>query len=80
VNWIRLGVFIWGTVTIVLSALALGMVLLGAHFMTRDAKFAEDAPLFVVTTYTALKDNGSLIAGVLGFSALAWAYFFQANK
>jgi hypothetical protein len=25
------------------------------------------------------KENGSLIAGILGFSGLAWAHFFKAS-
>jgi hypothetical protein len=30
--------------------------------------------------YEALKSNGSLVAGILGFSALAWAHFFAVNN
>jgi|HubBroStandDraft_6_1064221.scaffolds.fasta_scaffold2310052_1 hypothetical protein len=78
-TWTQIGVFLWGTVTIALSVFCVSIITFAAFYINGDGKLVG-APPFVTGAYFVLKDNGSLVAGILGFSALAWAYFFQALK
>jgi hypothetical protein len=71
--------FIWGSITTVLAALCLAVIIAAGFYINSDGKL-NGAPQFISGAYYVLKDNGSLVAGILGFSALAWAYFFQALK
>ena len=75
------GIWIWGAVTVALSLVTLGILVSAASYMNMDGKgFADGTPHFIAGTYFVLKDCGSLVGGILGFSALAWAHFFQATK
>jgi hypothetical protein len=80
-NLIGAGVWVWGTVTVVLAVAALIVVIWSAFYIVRSDdkyKFSGDAPARLIGMFYALKDNGSLVAGILGFSGLAWSYFFKA--
>jgi hypothetical protein len=82
---IELGVYIWGGLTIILALFCLGIVFAGGIFhVSAEAQHLKDAiptePCFLLRMYLVLKDNGSLVAGILGFSGLAWAHFFAVNN
>jgi hypothetical protein len=63
---IELGVWIWEGATSILAFVCLFIVFLHG--------FSSNEP------FNALKDTGTLVAGILGFSGLAWAHFFAANN
>ncbi len=73
-------VWIWGTATIGLALGSLLLVFIAGFKLGPDGKFPSDTR-FPAGMYHALKDNGPLVAGILGFSALAWSVLFNAvNK
>lgn len=79
----QLGTYVWGTITCVLALGSISLVVLAGVNMVPDGtgyKFSADAPHWLPGIYTAVKDNGSLMAGILAFSGLAWAGFFKAQK
>lgn len=84
---IKIGIWIWGTMTVLLALSALIVVVWAGLWI--DIKPGGDPKLYTFKLGTpealggiffALKENGSLVAGILGFSDLAWAQFFQAEK
>ena len=81
---IYVGVWIWGFVTILLAFGCLGVVIWAGFRLTGETKdgpvFADAASPVLKGMYLALERNGSLMAGILGFSGLAWAHFFQVNN
>jgi hypothetical protein len=79
-NQISVGVWIWGAATTILAAASLAFVVASAFYVMPGGRFRPNAPSFMPRMYTALKDNGSLVAGILGFSVLAWAHFFAVNN
>jgi uncharacterized protein YodC (DUF2158 family) len=62
----ELGVYIWGGATSILAFVCLLIVFL--HGISSNDPFS------------ALKDTGTLVAGILGFSGLAWAHFYAASN
>jgi hypothetical protein len=74
------GVIVWGTITVVLATAALIFVTAAGCYLNGDGHFSANAPALMPGMYVAPKDNGSLVAGALGFSGLAWAYFFSAHN
>jgi len=74
------GVWIWGCITILLAILAVSFLLYAGTFIDRNGNFLPETPQPVAGIFYALKACGSLVGGVLGFSALAWAHFFQAAR
>ncbi len=74
------GMWIWGGVTTAISTWILFILALAASYMcAKGDGFIDGTPHFVAGTYYVLKDCGTLVGGVLGFSGLAWAHFFQAK-
>jgi hypothetical protein len=82
-DFVRFGVWAWGTITVVLAILALAVVVFGALSLPAPeaCKFAEMGPFntTLAKLFYALKENGSLVAGILGFSGLAWSNFFKTH-
>lgn len=37
-------------------------------------------PFGLLGLYVAMKESGSLVAGILGFSGLAWSHFYKGSK
>jgi len=80
---IEAGVWAWGTITTILAFCCLFVVFLAGFYLDGEGKFTKNVPMyisFIPGMYEALKNNGSLVAGILGFSALAWAHFFAVNN
>ena len=82
-GFVRFGVWAWGLVTVVLAVLALLIVIAGGLSLPAPeaCKFGELGPFQSVLArlFYALKENGSLVAGILGFSGLAWSNFFRTH-
>jgi hypothetical protein len=82
----RIGIWIWGGITVALAAaVVVVLVWAGAHLVESTkpplvSQFDHDTPRWVSGLFFAFKDNGSLLAGVLGFSGLAWAHFFNKSE
>jgi uncharacterized protein YodC (DUF2158 family) len=66
---IALGVWIWGGFTTILAIGCLVVVFLQGFSVG-----------FVKEMFESLKETGTLVAGILGFSGLAWAHFFAVNN
>ena len=77
-NLIGFGVWAWGLMTAVLAAGALALVVAAGCYLGIQDRFAPDCPKWLAGIYFALKENGTLVAGILGFSGLAWSHFFVA--
>jgi enoyl reductase-like protein len=71
-----LTVFLWGVVTAISSLVCIALMIWGGSYMGHNHDL-ENAPTRLMKIYYTLKDNNSLIAAILGASALAWAYSFQ---
>lgn len=76
----EIGVWIWGGVTVALAAGAVFVVVGSGVFLEpagASYQFEASAPHWLKGMFYALKENGSLVAGILGFSGLAWTNFFK---
>jgi hypothetical protein len=69
----------WGVATVLLAIAALGIVLLGSAYLGLNEKFVEGTPRWIAGLYTAIKQNGNVVAGILGFSGLAWSNFYRVS-
>jgi uncharacterized membrane protein YtjA (UPF0391 family) len=67
----------WGVVTVVLAAAALGLVIWAGFHMDETGRLTSSCRL--AGLYKAVSECDSLVAGILGFSGLAWAHFFQVS-
>ncbi|OOG11314.1 hypothetical protein [Pseudomonas sp. C9] len=78
----RFGAWVWGTGTAVTAILALAVVVYwGGHLVPDGCLLTADKEWKIAGLYQPLKDCGSLVAGILGFSGLAWSHFYaEANK
>lgn len=74
---VKIGVVAWGTITVVLAIAALSLVIFAGYHMDADGKVTGLG--WVGGVYMAVSENESLVAGILGFSGLAWAHFFQES-
>lgn len=79
---VQLGVWVWGGVTVLLAITFLSIVVAAGFYIEPiDDKYKfVNAPHLLAGLFLALKENGSLVAGILGFSGLAWAHFFKASN
>lgn len=78
----QIGVWIWGTATVVLALLSLSLVIVAGFYLDQSNDkyvFRPSSPSHLAGLFYAVKENGGLIAGILGFSGLAWSYFFTAS-
>jgi hypothetical protein len=76
---IRVGIWVWGTVTVVLALAVVGLVIMSGFYMGKDGNFQQDVPSLLAGMFQALKASGTVIGAVVGFSGLAWAHFFQVG-
>lgn len=74
---VKIGVVAWGTITVALALAALGLVIYAGYYMDADGRVIGLG--WVGGVYMAVSENESLVAGILGFSGLAWAHFFQES-
>lgn len=82
----QIGAWVWGIATVVLAVGFLSIVLVAAFHIERVQGpsgdlfvFSRRAPSYLAGLFYAVKENGSLIAGILGFSGVAWAQFYRAG-
>ena len=69
--------FFWGFVLILVAAASLGFILAAGQYLDADGKFSPDAPTFMPGMYFALRDSGSLLAGILVAAALGVSYLLK---
>lgn len=73
---LKIGMWIWGGITVTLAISSLALVLIAGWHM--DSAGNMHGLCRIAGLYKAISSNGSLVAGILGFSGLAWTHFFQA--
>ncbi|MGY2184686.1 hypothetical protein [Pseudomonas sp. SDO5591_S426] len=78
-NTNEFGMKAWGVITVVLALAALAVVIAGGLHLGPDNLFVKDTPQWIAGLYLALIDCGTVVAGVLGFSGLAWSNFYKAS-
>ncbi len=76
-NRLRLGMWAWGLVTAGLAGASLALVIWAGLHTDEAGNLAAKG--WLSGMYKVISDNNSLVAGVLGFSGLAWAHFFQES-
>lgn len=76
-TWKTVGVWLWGGITVALAIGILAVIITSIPYLNHEGKFVPTAPASVYQPYFALKDQGGLIGGIVGFSGLAWTIFFQ---
>lgn len=69
----RWGLWIWGAATVVLGCACLVVVVAAGLYLSAGAQFSPSVPARLPGLYLALKEHGTLVGLLLGFSALAWA-------
>ena len=78
----RLGMLLWGGLTVLLALTIVFVVVKAAHYIQPNDgatpyKFVN-APQWVVGLFYALKEISGVIAGTLAASALAWSHFYKS--
>lgn len=76
-NCTRVGMWSWGIVTAALAGAALTLVIWAGFNMDETGQLTSFGRL--AGLYKAISECDSLVAGILGFSGLAWAHFFQES-
>lgn len=74
------GMKAWGVATVVLAVASLAVVVLGGAYLGLNGALASDTPRWIGGMYLALKDCGTIVAGIIGFSGLAWSNFYVASS
>ena len=77
---IKVGVWVWGGLTVFLALASLFVVVAAGLHLNVRAEFSASVPSRLPGLYLALKENGSMVAGLLGFSGLAWVLFVRGNR
>jgi hypothetical protein len=76
-SWRYIAMFLWGFVLILMAAASLGFILAAGQYLDADGKFSPDVPAFMPGIYFALRDNGSLLAGILAAAGLGVSYLLK---
>jgi hypothetical protein len=74
---VEIGIWFWGSATLLLAAATFVFLIVAATHICPDGKFPTSAPRGIAATYVVLKDHNQLVAAILAVSGLAWSYFFQ---
>jgi hypothetical protein len=77
---ISVGVWVWGIATVLLAVLSLFIVFCAGLYLNVRAEFAATVPARLPGLYLALKENGTLVAGLLGISGLAWVLYVRRDR
>lgn len=77
---ISVGVWVWGAVTVFLAVVSLFVVFCAGLYLNVRAEFAVTVPARLPGLYLALKENGTLVAGLLGISGLAWVLYVRRDR
>lgn len=76
---INFGMKAWGVITALLAGCALVLIVYVGIRMGLQGGTEVVTSLGVIGgIYRAVTDNNTLLAGVIGFSGLAWVHFFNA--
>jgi hypothetical protein len=78
--WVKIGIWVWGSATLLLAAAAFAFLIAAACYIRpsgANSDFAAGAPNWMPGVYLVLKDHNQLVAAILAVSGLAWSYFFQ---
>lgn len=75
------GVLLWGFVTVGLATSCLILVVIAGFHLEPEGSNYKIVPAnwALAGLYIANKENNSLVAGILGFSGLAWSHFFTQS-
>lgn len=76
----ELGMKAWGVATVILAIATLTVVILGGVYLGPNGALASETPRWIGGMYIALKDCGTVVAGIIGFSGLAWSNFYVASS
>ena len=77
---VSLGIWIWGTVTVVIALTLLIFLIIASFYISPNQPsnlFTPGVPAWIPRDYLVLKDHNQLVAAILAVSGLAWSYFFQ---
>lgn len=74
------GMKAWGVATVVLAIATLAVVVLGGAYLGVNGALEPDTPRWIGGMYVALKECGTVVAGIIGFSGLAWSNFYVASS
>jgi hypothetical protein len=77
---IRVGIWVWGAITVAIALAVVGLVVGAGCYMDKDGNFQPGTPVLLAGMFQALKAGGTLVGAVVGFSGLAWAHFFRAGN
>jgi hypothetical protein len=72
-NQHRWGLWIWGAATVALAASSIVVIVASGLYLDVGAQFSPRVPRGLPGLYLALKEHGTLLGLLLGFSSLAWA-------
>lgn len=75
----EVGIMAWGTITAALAFAALVVVIWAGKHLGLDGALDSETPQLIAGMYMALKQCGNVVAGILGFSGLAWSNFYKAS-
>lgn len=76
----RIGVWLWAAITIFFALASLFVVISAGLYLNVRAEFSVAVPPRLPGLYLALKENGTLVAGLLGFSGLAWVLYVRGGR
>jgi len=74
---LSVGVWVWGGVTVFLAVVSLLIVFSAGLYLNVRAEFAATVPARLPGLYLALKENGTLVAVLLGITGLAWVLYVR---
>jgi len=69
----RIGLWVWGVATVALAAFSVVVIVCAGLYLDAGAQFSPRVPRALPGLYLAIKEHGSLLGLMLGFSSLAWA-------
>lgn len=75
-RWSQIGMWSWGVITVTLAIAVLIIVGVGGYHMDASGTVVGLGRMGGI--YKAISECDSLVAGIPGFSGLAWAHFFKA--
>ena len=74
-NQQRWGLWIWGAATVALAVFSVAVIMAAGFFLDAGAQFSPRVPRGLPGLYLALKEHGTLLGLLLGFSSLAWTLY-----
>lgn len=79
----EVGMWVWETLTVALAFACIVVVFWSGFYLMHDGAADKyhfvDAPDWLAGLFVSLKEHGTLVGGILGFSGLAWSHFYSAS-